>query len=335
MNYTVQRAGKTIGFFSLASTGNYAHAAGMSADDLAQTASEQVATLKAAGAQAILCIAGPDTDVTPILGDLRTLGVNAVISAGAAGTDASGSLPVIAVNSGLDSVGSLELVFDARGGVSLRNPQTLPAATLQANRETLSEEARTVYDSTTESLAKLTAGDTEVAGQTLFTFEEGKKTISFGNYVAEVYLAYADGDKDNWQSLEDGLADLPLTAVAGGVTQPEYGEITRGTLLNSLPAGQRVQLVRTTAEAVAQLLDSDTVTQTYADSLVGYEAEGDALLITDTATLRTLSDQNYTVLRDYGDVFWDVRMNINDRTNNFAESFVLPDAPAYGAGRVS
>lgn len=335
MNYTVQRAGKTIGFFSLASTGNYAHAAGMSADDLAQTASEQVAALKSAGAQAILCIAGPDTDVTPILNDLKTLGVNAVISANAAGTDASGSLPVIAVNSGLDSVGSLELVFDARGGVSVRNPQTLPAATLQANRETLSEEARTVYDSTTESLAKLTAGDAEVAGQTLFTFEKGKKTISFGNYVAEVYLAYADGDRDNWQSLEDGLADLPLTAVAGGVTQPEYGEITRGTLLNSLPAGQRVQLVKTTAEAVAQLLDSGTVTQTYADSLVGYEAEGDALLVTDTGTLRTLSDQNYTVLRDYGDVFWDVRMNINDRTNNFAESFVLPDAPAYGAGRVS
>ena len=174
-----------------------------------------------------------------------------------------------------------------------------------------------------------------MAGQTLFTFEEGKKTISFGNYVAEVWLAYADGDKDNWQSLEEGLADLPLTAVAGGVTQPDYGDITRGTLLNSLPSGQRVQLVRTTAEAVAQLLDSGTVTQTYADSLVGYEAEGDALLITDTGTLRTLSDQNYTVLRDYGDAFWDVRMNINDRTNNFADPFVLPDAPAYGAGRVS
>lgn len=334
MNYTVQRAGKTIGFFSLASTGNYAHANGMSADDLAQTASEQVAALKAAGAQAILCVAGPDTDVSPILDDLKNLGVSAIISANAAETTTDG-LPVVAVNSGLDGVGSLELVFDAKGGVSVRNAQTLPAATLQANRESLSDDARATYDSTTTSLQSLAAGDDSVAGQTLFTFEEEKKTVSFGNYVAEVWLAYADGDKDNWQSLEDGLADLPLTAVAGGVTQPEYGEVTRGALLNSLPAGARVQLVKTTAEAVSQLLQSGTVTQTYADSLVGYEYEGDALLITDTTTLRTLSDQNYTVLRDYGDAFWDVRMNINDRTNNFADPFVLPEAPAYGAGRVS
>ena len=334
MNYTVQRAGKTIGFFSLASTGNYAHANGMSADDLAQTASEQVAALKAAGAQAILCIAGPDTAVSPSLDDPKHLGVSAVISANAAETTTDG-LPVVAVSGGLDGVGSLELVFDAKGGVSVRNAQTLPAATLQANRESLSDDARATYDSTTTSLQSLAAGDDSVAGQTLFTFEEEKKTISFGNYVAEVWLAYADGDKDNWQSLEDGLADLPLTAVAGGVTQPEYGEVTRGALLNSLPAGARVQLVKTTAEAVSQLLQSGTVTQTYADSLVGYEYEGDALLITDTATLRTLSDQNYTVLRDYGDAFWDVRMNINDRTNNFADPFVLPEAPAYGAGRVS
>lgn len=334
MNYTVQRAGKTIGFFSLASTGNYAHANGMSADDLAQTASEQVAALKAAGAQAILCIAGPDTDVSGILNDLKNLGVSAVISANAAETTTDG-LPVVAVSGGLDGVGSLELVFDAKGGVSVRNAQTLPAATLQANRESLSDDARATYDSTTTSLQSLAAGDDSVAGQTLFTFAEEDGTISFGNYVAEVWLAYADGDKDNWQSLEDGLADLPLTSVAGGVTQPEYGEVTRGALLNSLPAGARVQLVKTTAEAVSQLLDSGTVTQTYADSLVGYEYEGDALLITDTTTLRTLSDQNYTVLRDYGDAFWDVRMNINDRTNNFADPFVLPEAPAYGAGRVS
>ena len=232
-------------------------------------------------------------------------------------------------------MGTFELVFDANGGVSVKNAQTLPAATLQANRETLSEEARSTYDSTTQSLQSLATGDQSVASQTLFTFEEEKKTISFGNYVAEVWLAYADGDRDNWQSLQEGLADLPLTAVAGGVTAPEYGDVTRGMLLESLPSGERVQLVKTTAEAVSQLLESGTVTQTYADSLVAYEAEGDALLVTDTATLRTLSDRNYTVLRDYGDAFWDVRMNINDRTNNFAEPFVLPEAPAYGAGRVS
>ena len=41
----------------------------------------------------------------------------------------------------------------------------------------------------------------------------------------------------------------------------------------------------------------------------------------------------YTVLRDYGDVFWSVRMNINDLTANFTTEFVLPEAPQYGVGR--
>ena len=44
---------------------------------------------------------------------------------------------------------------------------------------------------------------------------------------------------------------------------------------------------------------------------------------------------DYTVLRDYGDVFWAVRMNINDLTNNFTENFTLPEAPQYGVGRRS
>ena len=42
---------------------------------------------------------------------------------------------------------------------------------------------------------------------------------------------------------------------------------------------------------------------------------------------------SYTILRDYGDVFWDIRMNINDVTNNFANPFTLPEAPQRGAGR--
>ena len=104
-------------------------------------------------------------------------------------------------------------------------------------------------------------------------------------------------------------------------------------LLDALPAGERLQLVYTTAEAVARLIDSGAGTETYTDSLVPYEAEGAALLITDTATLRTLSDQDYTVLQDYGDAFWNIRMNINDRTENFAQPFVLPEAPTFGAGR--
>ena len=53
----------------------------------------------------------------------------------------------------------------------------------------------------------------------------------------------------------------------------------------------------------------------------------------DTALLAALDPGDYTVLRDYGDAFWDVRMNLNDRTNNFQEPFLLDEAPSYGAGR--
>ena len=64
-----------------------------------------------------------------------------------------------------------------------------------------------------------------------------------------------------------------------------------------------------------------------------YAPEGDtAYIVTDTATLAALN-VDYTVLRDYGDVFWAVRMNINDLTNNFNDDFVLPEAPQYGVGR--
>ena len=56
----LQRAGKTIGFFTLDSAGYYAHAqGGESADALLRTMNEQVAALRAKGAQAIVCIAGP------------------------------------------------------------------------------------------------------------------------------------------------------------------------------------------------------------------------------------------------------------------------------------
>ena len=56
-------------------------------------------------------------------------------------------------------------------------------------------------------------------------------------------------------------------------------------------------------------------------------------LITDSTTLASLG-ADYTVLRDYGDVFWAVRMNINDLTNNFTENFTLPEArsTAWAAG---
>ena len=68
--------------------------------------------------------------------------------------------------------------------------------------------------------------------------------------------------------------------------------------------------------------------------LTGYEPDGETVLLAgDSVTLQALGEGNYTVLRDYGDLFWDVRMNINDLTNNFTEYFILPAAPTYGVGR--
>ena len=93
-------------------------------------------------------------------------------------------------------------------------------------------------------------------------------------------------------------------------------------------------LVKTTSAAIGQLIDSGTVTRTYEESLFAYDVlDGPALLVTDTATLRTLNDPEAVILRDYGDAFWDVRMNINDATAGFTQPFVLPEAPRRGAGR--
>ena len=96
-----------------------------------------------------------------------------------------------------------------------------------------------------------------------------------------------------------------------------------------------MQLVAATGAAYLELLNSGTVTETYTESLLTKDVAEDAtvLIVTDTATLRGLSDQNYTVLRDYGDAFWCVRMAINDATNAFADVFTLPEAPRYGVGR--
>ena len=64
------------------------------------------------------------------------------------------------------------------------------------------------------------------------------------------------------------------------------------------------------------------MSRVYQNSLTEYAPEGDtSYIVTDTATLAALN-VDYTVLRDYGDVFWAVRMNINDLTNNFNDDFV-------------
>ena len=92
--------------------------------------------------------------------------------------------------------------------------------------------------------------------------------------------------------------------------------------------------IKTTSAAIGTLIDSGAVSRTYEESLLAYQVtDGAALLVTDTATLAALNDPGTEILRDYGDVFWDVRMNLNDVTGNFASPFTLPEAPQRGAGR--
>ena len=180
-------------------------------------------------------------------------------------------------------------------------------------------------------LAGLDADDQSIYYTPLFTYAENpdaSKTISFGNYLVALYAEIVAND--NADGLPEGTS---AEAFAGGVTELEYGDITRGDLLNALPATARIQLVSLPADAAKALADGGTVSRVYQNSLTEYAPEGDtAYIVTDTATLATLN-VDYTVLRDYGDVFWAVRMNINDLTNNFNDDFVLPEAPQYGVGR--
>ena len=190
------------------------------------------------------------------------------------------------------------------------------------------------YANASSALAELDTDDSSILNTPLFSFAQNpdaSKTISYVNYLATLYEEIAENDRDHWP---EGWADAEVTGVAGGVTELEYGDITRQALLDSLPATARLVLVSTTGEAAQALIDGGTVTRTYQAGLTAYEPEGDTvLLVGDTATLQALGEGNYTILRDYGDLFWDVRMNINDNTNNFTEDFVLPEAPTYGVGR--
>ena len=187
------------------------------------------------------------------------------------------------------------------------------------------------YTSAAAEIATLDADDQSILYTPLFTYAanpDANKTISFGNYLAALYAEIVTNDPAT--GLPEGAS---VEAFAGGVTEPEYGEITRGDLMAALPAIARIQLVSTTAEAARALADGGTVSRVYQNSLTEYAPEGDVVyIVTDTATLAGLGAE-YTVLRDYGDVFWSVRMNINDLTANFTTEFVLPEAPQYGVGR--
>lgn len=331
MNAVIKTAGKRIGFFSLASIGNSAKGSELSAADLAQTASEQVAALRAEDVDAIVCVVGPDADYTAVLGNLADLGVNAVIAGGETEEASAQGITVVPAGGGLSAVGCLELTFTASGTVTAKASQ-VTQSTMTAARSSFDETVAAAYDSARSGLDTLEQGDESVRSQTLFTHEQASRTISFGNYVAETYLNLAEADRDNWPA---EYASMTPVGLAGGVSELDYGEITRGALLDALPGGERVQLVAATGATYLELLNSGTVTETYTESLLSKDVAEDAtvLIVTDTATLRGLSDQSYTVLRDYGDAFWCIRMAINDATGAFTEAFTLPEAPRYGVGR--
>lgn len=382
MNYVVERAGYKIGFFSLADTVSVTEKIGLVneetpiANDLAQTASEQVAALQAEGVDAILCIATPGVDVSALQDTLAQLGVTAVIDGGAT-ENQTGSVPVLAAGQGLNAVGRLNLVFTQGGNCRVELTDAVSAETLKANRDIWNhygsgdtgdasseaaadaanpekdtaadsadpstptegsqdaqQEGADAYFAAAEALAELDADDSSILNTPLFAYAQNPdadKTISYANYLATLYEEIAENDREHWP---EGWAEAEVTGVAGGVTELEYGDITRQALIDSLPTTARLVLVSTTAEAAQALIDGGTVTRTYQASLTGYEPEGEnVLLVGDTQTLTALGEGNYTILRDYGDLFWDVRMNINDNTNNFTENFVLPEAPSYGVGR--
>ena len=137
-----------------------------------------------------------------------------------------------------------------------------------------------------------------------------------------------NGEKLNWRRYTWVMLNKP----AGYLSATEDG---RGaTVLDLLPKAARVQLVSVSADTARTLAGLDGVSRTYQESLSEYEPAGDTVLIvTDTQTLAAIGTENYTVLRDYGDVYWDVRMNVNDLTENFTTDFILPEAPRYGVGR--
>lgn len=360
MNEVLQRAGWRIGVFALADpaavgTVGMMNEAAPVANDPAQTAAEQVAALQAQGVDAILCLADETLPLDGLAETLKQLGVTAVIHSGLT-ENQEGPLPVLAAGLGLNGVARLDLTFTPDGRASAALCEAVSAQSLNSARTGWEDAAAADHESdpgneTTEAeqamaraaqayancaadLAEMAQDDEALLVSPLFTYAENpqaRKTISFGNYLATLYEEIAENDRAHWPQ---EWAGAHVTAVAANTEGPAYGDVTRGALLATVPEASRLQLVRTTAGAVRALLDSGTVTQTYADSLVAFDAtEGDCLLVTDTATLGMLSDQEYTVLRDYGDTFWNVRMNINDLTANFTTPLTMPEAPRYGVGR--
>ncbi|WP_455500076.1 GH25 family lysozyme [Gemmiger sp.] len=373
MYTVVERAGYKIGFFALndptqaakisSSNGEF-----VTARDWTDTASEQIAALQNLGCDAILAVASTAPE-----GDWQKTLLNAGVTAIIDGTSTENGTNVLGADLGLNGIAQLNLVFTQGGGCRAEPQSPVTAQTLEANRDTwnklTSDEVAQLtaaadaadpdkdteavdgkdtaaptettdaaqqagadaYNYAAAKIAVLDADDQSILYTPLFTYAENpdaSKTISFGNYLAALYAEVVANDTAS--GLPEGAA---VEAFAGGVTEPEYGSITRGDLMNALPATARIQLVSVPADAAKALADGGTVSRVYQNSLTEYAPDGDTVyIVTDTATLAAMG-VDYTVLRDYGDVFWAVRMNINDLTNNFADDFVLPEAPQYGVGR--
>ena len=341
----------------------------ITARDWTDTANEQITALQNAGCDAIIAVAAtaPDGDWQKAL---LSQGVTAIIDGTTAenGTNVLGAdlgldgvarmnlvftqgggcrvelqspVTAAALESNRDSwlsMSAAALAQEEAAAADAANPDKDTAAVdgsdTTAPTETASEAQQAganAYVSAAAQLSTLDADDQSILYTTLFTYGENpdaSRTIGFGNYVAALYAEAVASDTAS--GLPEGAA---VEAFAGGVSEPEYGEITRGDLMGLLPATACIQLVSTTADAAKALAANDTVSRVYQNSLTEYAPEGDTVyIVTDTNTLATLG-ADYTVLRDYGDVFWAVRMNINDLTNNFTDDFILPEAPQYGVGR--
>ena len=152
---------------------------------------------------------------------------------------AGAPLTVVPAGGGLEAVGRLQLTFTAQG--------TVEAAADTVSPDTAAAQQPGEYQTARDALDALAAGDEEVRAQTLFTHEEGSRTISFANYVAETYQNLAVDDQANWPAEYQGMTPV---ALAGGVGELPAGEVTRGALLDALPAPERVQLVLTTGRHV-------------------------------------------------------------------------------------
>lgn len=349
----IERAGYKIGFFSVNAAADTVFTTSntevFAAADFAENAAKQIDTLQKQGVDAIVCIASAAPADSSWQKTLLKQGVDAIITTAATADNDR----VLAAGLGNDGLARLDLTFTQGGGCTVTVQPALTAAALDAARTGYTAAATPAPDSEDDTAAPteradeapqkaadayayadsllqgLDADDQSIWYTTLFTFAENtdaKKTISFGNYVAALYSDIAAAHVGSL--LPEGTE---ITALACGVTAPAYGEVSRGALIEALPQSARIQLIKTDADTAKTLAALGE--RTYLNSLTEFVPEGDTYLVTDSAALSALDAASYTVLQDYGDVFWAVRMNINDLTNNFQDPFTLPEAPSKGVGR--